>query len=220
MELGVDIGGLSAVAMNNAPPGPSNFLQRPAELDDAGRLLQCPHNVPATPHAHEHVFSNPLWPFCTAVHLPQVSLQNIRIVERHVHALVLADFLRSSGAEATRLSAGWFLEAGSEDESAPADRLIANLSDASTHCSEWLRKGIEHLIQRTALSGSRFESLLASSAEALRDIAARWLAEVSALESELYEARWVSKERQRLAQPDRHPPPTRAPARRVPSQGN
>ena len=26
MEMGVDIGGLAAVAMNNAPPGPANFL--------------------------------------------------------------------------------------------------------------------------------------------------------------------------------------------------
>src|SRR5262249_50492043 len=26
MEMGVDIGGVSAVAMNNAPPGPANFL--------------------------------------------------------------------------------------------------------------------------------------------------------------------------------------------------
>ncbi|MBK7402427.1 MAG: hypothetical protein IPJ34_40900 [Myxococcales bacterium] len=28
MEMGVDIGGISAVAMNNAPPGPANFFQR------------------------------------------------------------------------------------------------------------------------------------------------------------------------------------------------
>src|SRR5690606_33319125 len=28
MEMGVDIGNLMAVAMNNAPPGPANFLQR------------------------------------------------------------------------------------------------------------------------------------------------------------------------------------------------
>ena len=28
MEMGVDIGGLTAVAMNNVPPHPANFLQR------------------------------------------------------------------------------------------------------------------------------------------------------------------------------------------------
>jgi DEAD/DEAH box helicase domain-containing protein len=28
MEMGVDIGGISAVIMNNVPPSPANYMQR------------------------------------------------------------------------------------------------------------------------------------------------------------------------------------------------
>jgi len=35
--MGVDIGGLNAVCMNNAPPGPANYLQRSGR---AGRRNQ------------------------------------------------------------------------------------------------------------------------------------------------------------------------------------
>ena len=41
MEMGIDIGGLSVVAMNNAPRGPANWLQRAGR---AGR--RCHGTVP------------------------------------------------------------------------------------------------------------------------------------------------------------------------------
>jgi len=39
MEMGVDIGGLKAVTMNNVPPHPANFLQR---ADGNESLMRCP----------------------------------------------------------------------------------------------------------------------------------------------------------------------------------
>ncbi len=63
MEMGVDIGGISIVAMNNVPPHPANYLQRAGR---AGRrnetrslaLTVCKNN----PH-DQHVLRNTLWAF-------------------------------------------------------------------------------------------------------------------------------------------------------------
>ena len=40
MEMGVDIGGLTAVAMNNVPPHPANFLQRAGRAGRRGETVR------------------------------------------------------------------------------------------------------------------------------------------------------------------------------------
>ena len=93
MEMGVDIGGLTAVAMNNVPPHPANFLQRAGRAGRRGETVPVSFTLcKSTPHG-EAVFRNPLWPFTTALAVPRVSLQSAPIVQRHVNALSLAAFL-------------------------------------------------------------------------------------------------------------------------------
>jgi len=185
MEMGVDIGGLSVVGMNNAPPGPANFLQRAGR---AGRRKETAATTltmcKSTPHGEE-VFRNPLWPFETPIHVPSVSLHSARIVERHLHSLLLTRFFQNGGAEIVRLTAGWFFGDGGE-ELAPSRRFEAWLRDDDARAADHeLQQGISRLVSQSSLSGHDVGLLLHRAADTMAAVRAKWLAEWQALAAEL-----------------------------------
>lgn len=184
MEMGVDIGGLSTVAMNNAPPSPANFLQRAGRAGRRGEtaavsLTMCK----SQPHG-EQVFDNPLWPFTTPIHVPSVSLQSERIVQRHVNALLLTHFLRGRDNDALRLTMQSFFEPPSPDASTPAEFFGAWLRES---CSESLARGIARLTAGSCLGGLEASQLCLRTAGALEALFQPWLNELDALKKALDE---------------------------------
>ena len=82
MEMGVDIGGLSAVIMNNTPPSSANYLQRAGRAGRRGEGVSFAVTLcPSSPHG-EQVFENPLWPFTSTIGAPKVGLDSERLVQR------------------------------------------------------------------------------------------------------------------------------------------
>lgn len=111
MEMGVDIGGISSVAMNNVPPHPANYLQRTGR---AGRRNEsqalaftiCKNN----PH-EQMVFQNTRWAFDTKIKPPYIKLNSRKIIQRHINAYLLGVFLNqiSNHTETNiLLKSGWF----------------------------------------------------------------------------------------------------------------
>jgi hypothetical protein len=99
MELGIDIGGLSATVLTNVPPGASNYLQRAGR---AGRRAEGTSLVLtyARPRPFDQAaFADPLRPFRDRIVPPVVRLDTDRIVRRHLNAFLLAYFFRDYEAQ-------------------------------------------------------------------------------------------------------------------------
>jgi DEAD/DEAH box helicase domain-containing protein len=185
MEMGIDIGGLTTIAMNNAPPGPANWLQRAGragrrDVSRASTLTLCQ----TQPHA-EAVFCNPLWPFTTPVHVPRVSLDSHRIVQRHVQAIALGRFLGAGQREnALRLSCEWFFRPPNAADRPLCHEFIAWLQDEAQQDSD-LCRGVERVIARSTLEAMPLAHLMETAASAIEEIADRWTAEHEALVEQL-----------------------------------
>ncbi len=187
MEMGVDIGGLSMVAMNNTPPSPSNFLQRAGRAGRRDEAIAVSFTLcKATPHG-EAVFENPLWPFRTPIYVPRVSLESERIVERHVNAMVLARFFANLGSEveALKLDAGWFFGCDAGTTSTPAELFCDACRSSQMLGDESLTRGLQNLLQRTSHEDSSCEELLEQSASAIEGIRGRFAKERNSLLDDL-----------------------------------
>lgn len=188
MELGVDIGGLSAVAMNNAPPSPANFLQRAGRAGRRGESTAISLTLcKSTPHG-EAVWANPKWPFTTPLFIPRVSLESERIVQRHLNALLLSSFLSEKSTNIPKLSAGWFFEPTTEYGVSPAERYFEWSTDPKRLLDTDLTQGMERLLRRTVLESRDLlvrRSMLATSGRIVLSIKDRWFEEVKELERQL-----------------------------------
>ena len=186
MEMGVDIGGINMVAMNNVPPHPANYLQRAGR---AGRRAEtrsiaitvCKNN----PH-DQHVFHNTTWPFTTKLRTPGISLSSPLIVQRHINSMLLAYFLRKQSREGklNKLTLEWWMLPRTESRQ---ERFVAwcECFDGTKHPE--LHSGVLSLTLRTVFEGRSALTLVAEAGRTVATHAKQWLGELNAINTQLGE---------------------------------
>lgn len=170
MEMGVDIGGVSAVVMNNVPPHPANYLQRAGRAGRRSEARAVAYTLCKPDPHNTRVFHNPKWPFETAIPAPAITLTAEPLVMRHVNSFLLANFLcneiQTEDDDRTKLNVQWFF-AGDDS---PSQKFIDWLSDVSQLPSQGLKK----IIKGTALEAKSLATLADEAKLKISNLAKDW----------------------------------------------
>ncbi|MCX6249743.1 MAG: DEAD/DEAH box helicase [Bacteroidetes bacterium] len=175
MEMGVDIGGISEVVMNNVPPSPANYLQRAGRAGRRNEPKALAITFCGANPIGRNVMDNPLWAMNHRIVLPTVRFESPNIIQRHVNAYLISKFVINfpgiGGLPITGKVGDFF---GVSDEIVPdfidpsifADFRsylieIRNNPDASVDA------GITQIVQQTVLERRGYYALVSNCLEAI-----------------------------------------------------
>ena len=87
LEMGIDVGGLDAVAMRNVPPRPDNYAQRGGRAGRRARVGLVVGYARSTPH-DQYFYDKPTEMIAGEIPAPAIALGNRDVLLRHLNAIV------------------------------------------------------------------------------------------------------------------------------------
>ena len=111
MEMGVDIGGISEVVMNNVPPKSANYLQRAGRAGRRSESKALALTFCAPNPIGANTWKHPDYPITHLTETPLLKLESRQLIQRHVNAMVFADFVSLQGGIRVTANLGDFFVA-------------------------------------------------------------------------------------------------------------
>lgn len=199
MEMGVDIGGISAVVMNNVPPHPANYLQRAGRAGRRSEARALAYTLCKSDPHNTRVFNNPKWAFTTEIPAPVITLDAEPLVQRHVNSYLLAAFLKKFALEqgdSSRLNTLWFFDA--------IEGAVLKFKDWLGSDAEEEKPAIQRIVKRTVLELSSFDQLTKTCQQAIEELAEHWQAEHTQINQQIDRAKNPSYQRALEHERSRH----------------
>jgi hypothetical protein len=181
MEMGVDIGSVSSVMMTNVPPSIANYRQRVGRAGRRGQAVALAFTFCKDRPLDSEAFRDPRAYLQRTLAAPKVTLSSRPIVQRHVNAFLLGNFMREHAGDALKMQIGAFLGCPADPKVArppKTERPVASFIDwlERPATASAFRGSLAALTQRSILEGD--QSLAEDTKETIirleRDFAAEW----------------------------------------------
>jgi len=153
MEMGVDIGSIETVLMTNVPPSIANYNQRVGRAGRRGQGFSTSLVIARNTPLDLETFAKPVDYLRRKLASPRVSLDSIRITQRHANAWLLARWFCSQGGDFAETKTGKFFgcrqDLNSFEGLVPVDEFCDWLGCPGT--AEDTKKELKRILKGTGL---------------------------------------------------------------------